>query len=414
MSTFFLIDCNNFFVSCERVFRPDLVNKPVAVLSNNDGCIIARSNEVKALGIPMGAPYFKFKKVLKEHRVTLFSSNFELYADMSARIMDILSQFSPNVEIYSIDEAFLEVSSLPDPCGFARVIHHTITKSTSIPTSIGIAETKTLAKLANHFAKEDKKPYWHFPTAPGEHVLSHVPVTDIWGIGRRIGKRLKKFGITNTWQFKTAVPTLIKQQLGINGLKTQQELGGIKRLNLEDNPQTRKGILSSRSFGKKVTDIHTLKAALAANIHIACKKLRHQHSHTSFISIFIRSSPHSIRPYSAGTFTALYQATNCTITLITHVHELLQSIYKDGIDYVKSGVFLSHITPEVTQQLSYLHTETKTTALMPYMDHINTNIHENGLFPAIIRKNQETYKMSQDKRSPRYTTRWRELQIIEI
>ena len=263
-----LADCNSFFVSCERVFRPELRNKPVVVLSNNDGCVVARSREAKKLGIPMGIPYFKCKEELQRHGVIVCSSSFSLYGDLSSRVMELLSQASDTVEIYSIDEAFLMLDHLEE----AHHLRKKVLQWTGIPLSIGLSSTKTLAKVAALIAKDKKEGVYQLDDSEIEKVLAKLPVEEIWGVGRKVGKRLRALGITSALQFRNMDDTLIRRELGVVGLRTALELRGEKALTFEENPEPKKGVMSSRSFGKEVTSWEEMSEAIAMHASRAARK----------------------------------------------------------------------------------------------------------------------------------------------
>lgn len=289
-----LIDCNNFYASCERVFNPGLQNKPIVILSNNDGCIISRSNEAKALGIPMGAPYFKYKGLIEKSKTAVFSSNFSLYGDMSARVMSFLPYFSPDFEVYSIDEAFLtlDLAQLPSPTLYAKAIQHTLLKSTGLPVSIGLAPTKTLAKVANYIAKKKTSDgIFELTESNLETHLASLDIEEVWGIGRKLGPKLRQRGILTALDLKRSPPVVMRRQFNVIMEKMVHELNGYPCLTLEDiSPKDT--ITSSRSFGQKVTELSHLKEALATHCAKACQKLRAQGTVARGIILFIKTSKH--------------------------------------------------------------------------------------------------------------------------
>lgn len=293
-----LVDCNNFYVSCERVFRPDLIGKPVAVLSNNDGCIVARSNEVKALGIKMGVPLFQVRQLVDQHQIQLFSSNYTLYADMSARVMSILETFAPTVEVYSIDEAFLDFTELylcrRDPIAYAKQIKQAVQRQVGIPVCVGLGPTKTLAKLANFAAKK-------WPQTRGilnlsdplrrEKLMKIVPIDEVWGIGRQLSKQLNQLGISTVWDLARQSPQKMQQRFSVVMARTIMELNGIACLDLEEIAPDKQQIVCSRSFSRKLTTLAELSPAIAEFACRATEKLRQQHSVTGYVTAFIRTNP---------------------------------------------------------------------------------------------------------------------------
>jgi len=293
-----LIDVNNFYVSCERVFNPKLRNKPVVVLSNNDGCAVARSNDVKTLGVPMGAPWFKFKDLAKQHGIIAYSSNYALYADMSNRVMSILRQFIPDQEVYSIDESFLDLTSFQrkDLVKYGQQIRSTILQSTGLPVCVGIASTKTLAKLANHCAK--KRPEYNsvcnfnsMHDSQLDQLLSEIDVGEIWGVGRKLAPKLKQVGFNTVLDLKRANPEILRQNFSVVMEKTIRELNGIVCIELEEVTPDKQQILSSRSFGTPVTNIHGLSESISLYVSRAAEKLRRQQSYAGSLYVYIRTSP---------------------------------------------------------------------------------------------------------------------------
>jgi DNA polymerase V len=427
MSVFALIDCNNFFVSCERVFRPDLTNKPVVVLSNNDGCIISRSNEAKANGVPMGAPLFKYKDSLRASQTTVFSANFALYGDFSRRVMQVLSQFGP-LEIYSIDEAFLDLghvhpTQLQD---FGKEICDTIYKHTGIPVSVGIASTKTLAKIANEIAKLDSRSsnlfQGSFSFVGKENLidtfLQGLPVSDIWGIGSKSSKKLTKQGIFTAKDFKYTNPEWVKANLKIIGLKTQRELNNISCLDLELVSEAKKGIASTRSFGKNVESLEELKEAVASYVALAGAKLRKQKSVAGYLYVFITTSRfHKLSYYYAGDNIKLPVATNYTPDLINQAHRLLSKIYKKGYKYKKAGIYLSDICPQNVVQIDLFGESSTTTEkkdrAMKVTDKINFRYSTGGIQLA-SEGMKKLWTTNSDFCSPKYTTEWSQLPVIKI
>jgi DNA polymerase V len=418
---FALVDCNNFYVSCERVFNPKLEGKPVVVLSNNDGCVVARSNEAKALGIKMGIPAFKCKDLFKKYKVYVYSSNYALYGDMSQRVMDTLTQFTPHIEIYSIDEAFLQLMGLTSVnlVDYARYTKSTVKKWTGIPVSIGIGRTKTLAKVANELAK--KNPQYEGVLDITNHpqldkLLDSVDVADVWGVGRKYTQLLKQHSIYTAFQLKNASDQWIKEHMTIAGLRSVKELRGISCISLEEIPLPKKGIISSRSFGKPVETLKELKEAVAAYVSRAAEKLRAQGSAASFIQVFLTTSLFKGPQYSNSSSTQLPIPTAYTPELIYYAHQNLKKIFKSGYRYKKAGVMFSGILPEDKIQPNLFrpsYSSDRRKILMRTVDRINTKWGRNTIqFAAAGIK--RAWKMRQFRRSPRYTTQWNEIPKVKL
>lgn len=420
-SCFALVDCNNFYASCERVFNPKLNNKPIVVLSNNDGCIVARSNEAKAMGIGMGEPFFKFKSTIERNRVHVFSSNYTLYGDMSRRVMSTLSYFAPEFEIYSIDEAFLNLRGCDKLDGFAnlaeygRHIRDTVVKWTGIPVSIGIARTKTLAKVANKLAKKSPKANGVLDLVNSPYVdkaLERIYVWDVWGIGRRHGKRLIDKGIVNAKMLRDIDDKAIRKQMGIVGLRLVYELRGISCLTLETVTPPRKGIVSSRSFGRKVTCINELREAVAAYVTKAAIKLRNQHSAAQLLTVFMLTNPFSEgdEQYSNSIVIRLPNATSNSAELIHYAMLGVERIYRDGFKYKKAGVMLDDLIPDDQVQATLFDFSNieKQKKIMATLDKVNDKMGVDTLKFAAQGCTQP-WKMKCELRTPRYTTSWKEL-----
>ncbi|OJW46604.1 MAG: hypothetical protein BGO67_04790 [Alphaproteobacteria bacterium 41-28] len=350
-SVFALVDCNAFFVSCEKVFQPALEGKPVIVLSSNDGCAIARSNEAKALGIKMGDPLFKIQEIVKKNHVKVFSSNFSFYGDMSSRVMETLKQFSPSLEIYSIDEAFLNLRSLPENELFSHGcrIKEIVKLWTGIPVSIGIGPTKTLAKVANHLAKKQSLGCCVLLKQNDiEAALRNFSLQDVWGIGSQWSKKLSYLGLTTALDLAQADSSWIRKTFNVILARTALELKGISCLSLEETLQPKKSLISSRSFGKPVTSVEVLRQALSYHASSLAQKLRQQKSTTSLVSIFIRTSPfHRHEPYymNSCAIPLLFPSHDTTL-LIKAVTSGLEKIFKEGALYKKAGVMALQLLPE--------------------------------------------------------------------
>jgi DNA polymerase V len=417
-----LVDCNNFYVSCERVFRPDLIGQPVAVLSNNDGCIVARSQEVKTLGIKMGVPLFQIQPLVTQHNIQLFSSNYSLYADMSARVMSVLEEFAPSLEVYSIDEAFLDLTGVAhlDPVAYGQHIRKTVFRSTGIPVCVGLGPTKTLAKLANFAAKK-------WPQTGGvvdvsdpvrrEKLMKIVPIGEVWGIGSRYAARLNQLGIATVWDLTTQPIDRIQAQFNIVVARTVMELNGIPCLELEESAPNKQQIVCSRSFSRRLTEYSELAQALAEYGSRAAEKLRHQHSVAGHLSVFIRTSPFNPQEphYQRSASMRLPFATQDSRVIVSAANRLLKEIFKPGYHYQKCGVQLSHIQPENQPgqfdlfEIGYHQTDGK--PVMTVVDQINRR------FPKAISLAatgfDKTWKAKSERISQRYTTDWRELVCVK-
>lgn len=410
-----LVDCNNFYVSCERVFNPKLISKPVIVLSNNDGCIIARSQEAKNLGIAMGSPLFENLPLLKKNGIISCSSNYTLYGDMSRRVMETLRLFTPDLQIYSIDEAFLSLDS-NDAEKICRQAKQTVLQYTGIPTSIGIGQTKTLAKIANHIAKKETGYFSIAEPDIQERIMKNLPVEEIWGIGKQIAQFLYNQGIKTAWQLRNAEDAWIRKNLSVVILRTAWELRGIPCLSLEELPADKKSIVSSKSFGKEVIKLEELFEALTAYTARAAEKLRRQKSLTTHIGVFIESKRNFETGIYANQISAvLPQPTAFTPILIEQGKSLMKKIFREGLKYKKVGVFLAGLVPEKSFQLDLFERKDhdKQQALMKLMDQMNSCLGK-GAIRFAAEGSLQPWKMKQSKLSPRFTTRWSELLSIQI
>ena len=344
-----LVDCNSFYVSCERLFNPKIRKKPVVVLSNNDGCIISRSNEAKALGIKMGEPYFKAKDIIIKNKVNVFSSNYSLYGDLSRRVMRTLKRFNVDIEIYSIDEAFLDMTNFSDKEveEVGKEIRSTILQWTGIPTSIGIAQTKTLSKVANHIAKKKKTGVTSLIGLENiDPILEKVEINDVWGVGRQLTKFYNKNGIYNAKQLKNKSNTWIKKNSNVLGSRTAMELRGVPCIDLEKTPSKRKSCVVSRSFGKRVEKLQEMKEAVANYSLNASEKIRSESLNAKSITIFIRTSPFQSRfgYYSNSKTIDFPIATDNSIEIVKAAIEGLESIFKNGYRYQKAGIMLTGLS----------------------------------------------------------------------
>ncbi|NOT97664.1 MAG: Y-family DNA polymerase [Sideroxydans sp.] len=418
-----LVDCNNFYVSCERMFNPRLEGKPVVVLSNNDGCAVARSNEVKALGVKMSDPWFKLEKLAKQHGIIALSSNYTLYGDLSARVMSVLSNFSPNQEIYSIDECFLDLDGF-DPetlMAYGQKIRQAVKQNVGIPVCVGIAETKTLAKLANHCAKKGFAgeqgvcDFGRLNESELSTLFASIPVGEIWGVGRRITEKLNSMGIHTVENLRTASQKAIRDQFSIVLERTVQELNGIPCVELEEAGKPRQQIMVSRSFGSSVTSLADLVESISYFTTTAAEKLRKDGSVASSICVYIRTSPFKEKEpqYQRSVIVPLFQPSADTMTLISAALMGLKSIYRYGFLYKKTGVLLMGLQSKGTVQATLFDdtvSQCKSDKMMSVMDSINRKMGKGSLTIAAsgIRNN---WAMRRERKSPAYTTNWSELPI---
>jgi len=382
-----LVDCNSFYVSCERLFNPSLIKKPIIVLSSNDGCVISRSMEAKILGIKMGEPYFKVERIVKKNNVKIFSSNYSLYGDISRRVMKTLKQFSPQIEIYSIDEAFLNLSSIKDEdlLEHGNKIRSTILKWTGIPTSIGIATTKTLSKAANHLAKKERSGIINLINSKQiDKLLAEIKINDVWGVGRQLTKFYIKNGINTAYQLKNISNNWVKKNTNVFGSRTVMELKGISCISLESHQEKRKNCCVSRSFGIKVTKLEELKESITMHCLNAAEKIRNDNQTTKKVTIFIRTSPfQKDKNYYANTKDVeLPIRTNDSIELVKQALFALKCIYKKGYRYQKTGIILSGLKDVNIYKknlFSTINDEEKRKRLMQAIDYTNTKYGRNVL-----------------------------------
>ena len=421
---FALVDCNNFYASCERTFRPELRLRPVVVLSNNDGCIIARSEEAKALGIKMGTPEFKCRDLLKKHNVSVFSSNYALYGDMSSRVMWLLGKLAPEIEVYSIDEAFLDMSSFTrfDLTDYAQHIRKTVRLHTGIPVCVGIAPTKTLAKIANRLAK--KNPQYQGVCVLKSHeeiynALERTKVEDIWGIGRQWSKLLQAKRIETAADFAVASPAWIRKHLHIVGARIQSELQGTSCLEMELVRPAKQSICTSRSFGRSVSTLVELQQAVATFAGKCAVKLRQENALASMLTVFIATSPfdESGNRYWGTRTAALPYPTQDSIIILRAAETILAGIFQDGMVYKKAGVIVSGLVPRAScsTTLSLFPEEEpvaneRDASLMQVMDAINQRYGRGAVH--LASENSESWKPTQEHLSPCRTTSWND--IIEV
>lgn len=424
-SIFALVDCNNFYASCEKLFRPDLRHTPVVVLSNNDGCVVARSKEAKALGIKMGVPIHHIKAEIRRYGIEVFSSNYTLYGDMSRRVMTTLEALAPRVDVYSIDEAFLDLTGINQVVPFeefGRQVKDTVYQNVGLPVCVGIAPTRTLAKLANYAAKK-------YPATGGvvdltdavrqRRLMERVPVEEVWGVGRRITARLENMGITTALQLAEADPTTLRNQFSVVLERTARELNSIPCLPWEEAPQPKKQIMCSRSFGQPLTQLEDLEEAIAHFATRVCEKLRGGDQFAGEIMVFIRTN--TFRPgvpqHSRSVTTRLITPSQDSRVIVDKALELLRSIYRQGYQYAKAGVLVSELVTTSVRQADLFEAEpaetgggTRSERLMALMDQINRR--SRGALTTARQAGNNAYAMRRSHLSPAYTTNWRQLPVV--
>ena len=417
-----LADVNNFYVSCERVFNPKLKDRPVVVLSNNDGCVVARSNEVKALGVKMGQPWFEVKDLAQEHGIIAYSSNYTLYADMSKRVMDVLGMFSPNQEIYSIDECFLDLTGFSDLPRYGKEIRQRIKQWVGLPVCVGIGASKTLAKLANHIAK--KNPEFDgvcdlnsMAVYQQESWFKRIEVGEIWGIGRRLAPRLNAMGIHTVMDLKKASPAGMRNRFSVVMEKIIRELNGTTCIELEEVNPPKKEIVCSRSFGIKVTDLHSLEEAISLYVSRAAYKLRQQNSYAGAVHVFINTS-RFLPPkenYANSIRVPFPSQTASTIVITRAALWGLRRIYRQGYKYQRAGVMVSELVSADGRQddlFSTISTGTKTGRLMEVIDQVNDRM-GTGTIRLASEGIKQSWSMRREIKSQNYTTDWNELLTIK-
>jgi len=410
-----LADCNNFYASCERVFNPELKDKPIVVLSNNDGCIIARSNEAKILGIKMGEPVFKVRDIIDNNNVYVFSTNFALYGDMSSRVMSLLSDMSPEIEIYSIDEAFINFTGVKDSVQLASKMKSIIAKSTGIPISIGIAKTKTLVKVANYIAKKQTANGVYALTEQPqiENTLKEFPVSKLWGVGSRHLQMLNSYGINTAYDFIQLNEEWVLEKMTIMGLRMQRELKGDPCFGIDAYPSRKKNIRTSRSFGVKVKSLQTIQESIIAHAARCAEKLRIENSCARYVSVILRTNPFSkSQDYYCGYKSInLDIPTNDSMEIISAAKILLGSIYKEGLIYTKSGVIVGDNVPADQVQLNLFYSEQgkeKRKNLYKSVDFINQTMGRDKI-QLLGQGIEKKWKLKRENLSPCYTTRWTDL-----
>ncbi|WP_039456200.1 Y-family DNA polymerase [Candidatus Jidaibacter acanthamoebae] len=413
-----LIDCNNFYVSCERLFNPSYIGKPVVVLSNNDGCVVSRSNESKLLGIPMGAPYFKFEEICRRHKIITHSSNYELYGDISQRVMATLEAFVPDMEVYSIDEAFVDLTGILDPLTFCIMLRRKVMLWTGIPVSIGISYTKTLAKAAGEVAKKSESGVGVlFNVEDIDITLKALSIYDVWGIGKQWGTRLElKFNIRTAYDLKQASPKFIREHFSVVMERIIYELNGIACLELEEI-EAKKSISSTRTFGRSVSEIRELREAVASYTANAARKLRMQNSKVYSLYVYIRTDYYkNTTQYNNGKVVELVYPTSDTGLLINAAIKGLEAVYKSGFQYKKAGVILlnivqdSYLQQDILEEYSHTHKK-RSKALMQAVDLLNKK-YGRGTIQHAAEGIKKEWKVKAELLSPRYSTRWDELKGV--
>ena len=419
---FALVDVNSFYASCETIFRPDLQGRPVVVLSNNDGCIIARSAEAKKLGIKMGDPYFKCKDYFRQQGVVCFSSNYELYADMSNRVMTTLEEMCPRVEIYSIDEAFCDLTGVRN-CRvleeFGRELKDTVYRNTRLPVGVGIAQTKTLAKLANHAAKTWKATGGVVDLSNVERqrkLMALLPVDEVWGVGRRISKKLEAMGIKTVLQLADTDIRFIRKHFNVVLERTVRELRGEPCLGLEEFAPVKQEIVCSRSFGQRISTYEEMRQAICLYASRAAEKLRGEHQYCRFISAFVKTSPFALNEpyYGNSTSVKLLTPTHDSRDIITAATKCLDAIWRDGYRYQKAGVMLGDFYSQGVAQLNLFDDNAprqNSEKLMEVLDHLNAKDGRGTLYFA-GQGIQSAWQMKREMLSPRYTTRFSDLPVV--
>lgn len=415
-----LADCNNFFVSCEGVFRPDLVGKPVVVLSNNDGCAISRSNEAKKLGIKMGQPYFEWAALAKQHNVTVFSSNFLLYGDMSKRVQSVLRSAAPSIEVYSIDESFLNLTGMEgmDLDKWAKELSAKCLQYTGIPISVGVSPTKTLAKVASKLCKQYPKlrgGCYMYKQEDIEKVLKKFPLDDIWGIGRRYFRRFHDFyGMNTAYDFYKKERVWVQNEMGVTGVRTWEELHGTPAIEFGDSVPAKKQIMVSRSFAKEITDIQELSEQVSMYCAMAVEKLRKQNSLCQSVIVFVRTNIYNkkVAQQRDGRLVTFMIPTDSSLEINKAVMAALRDMFRNGMAYKKAGVMICDISTADSRQLGLFEEvdHIKHAKLMETVDAINNKSGGMSLF--VGSQSNSGFKMNRNSLSPAYTTDWNQIPVV--
>ena len=417
---FALVDCNNFYVSCERVFSPSLRNRPVVVLSNNDGCTISRSNEAKKIGIKMGVPYFQLKKLLKPYNIAVCSSNYELYGDMSRRVMTILGNFTPDVEPYSIDEAFLHLSFSDkfDYFEYGTEIRQKILKWTGLPVGVGFAPTRTLAKIANHIGKKSPDGVFVMPDDPTK-ILNQLPVDEVWGIGRRLAEKLRRIGINSAGQLAVRDDAFLRKQYSVCVARTAMELRGIPALESESVDEPSKSISCSRSFGHPVIELSELEEAVAAYISTAAAKMRKEKLKATGANVYFEYYPeyesgHKRNGGVSGTSVTFDRPTGDTGEMLNKIYPVLPMLFSKDRRYKKAGVVFYGLEGAGGKQLDLFDAPASdhSDKLYAAIDNINQRFGRRTIFH-LSEGVKQSWKMKREHLSPSYTTDWQHLPIVK-
>jgi len=414
-----LVDCNNFYVSCERIFRPDLNKVPVVVLSNNDGCVVSRSNEAKALGVRMGQPWFECKALAEQHGILALSSNYALYADMSNRIMQILCDYAPRSEVYSIDECFVDLTGMPRLREVSYAMRERVGRWTGMPVCVGIGPTKTLSKLANHVAKKHPRSkgvfnYNALTEAQKTKLLTQLPVSEVWGVGRKLTQRLAAHGIATVQDLRVAHTPTLRAEFGVVIEKTQRELQEVACIDFQQEVPDKQQIISSRSFGNAVTELPVLKDALSLFVANACAKLRKQNSQAALIQVFLQTNRfRKDQPqYMPCLAVPLPRPTHDTLEVNRWADVLCERMYKPDYAYKKAGIVLSEISPVTHQQADWIEPDMLSNdKLMQVLDGLNQR-YGRGAVTVSTQGAYKEWQMRQERKSPNYTTCWEDVPVV--
>jgi DNA polymerase V len=409
-----LIDCNNFYASCERVFQPRLNGKPIVVLSNNDGMVIAKSNEAKALGLDLGMPYFEIRDVLEKHNVHVFSSNYTLYGDFSRRVVETLRELTSDIEVYSIDECFADLKDFLhlDLLKYGHTMRDPVKQWTGIPVSVGIAPSKTLCKVANKLAKKGPGVMLLDTPEKIENALRDYPIEDIWGVGWQRAKLLRLNGVGTALQLRNMPDHWIRKKMSVTGLRMVHELRGIPCIPLEEHPPAKKQIICSRSFGHFITELKEIEEAMVSYATRAAERMRQQGMVTRDILVWFETSRHNGPFYCGSRVQGLPRMTNYTPDILKATLAATRKIFRKGLRYRKGGVMVLELVPAVTRQFDMLfpRNEEKQESVMAALDKVNRKYGDNTLFYAATGIRRE-WKMLRQMKSPHYTTQWAELPV---
>ncbi len=414
-----LVDCNNFYVSCERIFRPDLNKVPVVVLSNNDGCVVSRSNEAKALGVRMGQPWFECKALAEQHGILALSSNYALYADMSNRVMQILCDYAPRSEVYSIDECFVDLTGMPRLREVSYAMRERVGRWTGMPVCVGIGPTKTLSKLANHVAKKHPRSkgvfnYNALTEAQKTKLLTQLPVSEVWGVGRKLTQRLAAHGIATVQDLRVAHTPTLRAEFGVVIEKTQRELQEVACIDFQQEVPDKQQIISSRSFGNAVTALPVLKDALSLFVANACAKLRKQNSQAALIQVFLHTNRFrkDQSQYMPCLAVPLPRPTHDTLEVNRWADALCERMYKPDYAYKKAGIVLSEISPVTHHQADWIEPEMLSNdKLMQVLDGLNQR-YGRGAVTVSTQGAYKEWQMRQERKSPNYTTCWEDVPVV--